>query len=242
MFVKSMLPIHLKQGAENQGIIEALESRFLAHLRNPLEASITRDGLLGVDFVNKKVDIPMFTEISRVLLKPLYEGKIDLVAAPETSGFYFAPIVASSINACFVPIRKGSRVPKTWNDYVSSNRGVISATKGISENFIIPKGSVSPEDRVLLIDDFIMTGNAMLGGADVISKAGGKVVEMLTVIDKYYNGGRKEIEASGHVTKSLLSINNYEVLNGEKVRLYIRELFFRRLDPAKKFVDVALRK
>jgi len=237
-----MLPIHLKKGEKNHDMIKALELHFLAHLKNPMEASITRDGLLAVDFVNKKVDIPLFTEISRLLLKPLYGGRIDLVAAPETSGFYFAPIVASSINAYFIPIRKGSRVPKTWDDYISSNGDVVSATKGSIENFIIPKGSVGPEDRVLLMDDFIMTGNAMLGGVDVISKAGGKVVEMLTVIDKYYDGGRKEIEASGHVTKSLLSISKYEVLDAEKARLYIRELFFRRLDPTKKFVDVALRK
>jgi len=234
--------MHLKEEDEYQNMIKALESRFLAHFRNPQQVSITKDGLLGVDFVNKKVDVPMFTEISRVLLKPLYEDRINLVAAPETSGFYFAPIVASSISAFFVPIRKGSRVPKTWDDYISSNKDIISATKGISENFIIPKGSVGPQDKVLLMDDFIMTGNAMLGGADVISKAGGKVVEMLTVIDKYYDGGRKEIESSGHVIRSLLSVNNYEVLNGDKVRLYIRELLFRRCDPTKKFVDVALRK
>ena len=237
-----MLQSHLKGEETNQDLTNSLESRFLAHLRNPQEVSITRDGLLGVDFVNKKVDIPLFTEISNVILKPLYHGRFDLVAAPETSGFYFAPIVASTINTNFVPIRKGSRAPKTWDDYISSNKKVISATKGISEFFIIPKGSVGPEDQVLLLDDFIMTGNAMLGGVDVISKAGGKVSEILTVIDKYYDGGRKEIETSGHVVRSLLSIDNYEVLNGEKVRLYIRELFFKRFDPRKKIVDVALHK
>lgn len=236
-----MLQTRVEGEETSQSTIECLQWRFLAHLRNPQKVSITKDGLLGVDFVNKKVDIPLFTEISKVVLKPLYVGRFDLVAAPETSGFYFAPIVASSINTYFVPIRKGSRVPKTWDDYISSNMDIISATKGISESFIIPKGSIGPEERVLLMDDFIMTGNAMLGGVDVISKAEGKVVEILTVIDKYYDGGRKEIENSGHMVRSLLSIDNYEVLNGEKVRLYIREMFFRKFDPRKKFVDVALR-
>ncbi|MCW4001696.1 MAG: phosphoribosyltransferase family protein [Candidatus Bathyarchaeota archaeon] len=237
-----MLQPHLKGKETNQNMIESLESRFLAHLENPQEVTITRDGLLGVDFVNKKVDIPLFTEISKGLLKPMYNGRFNLVAAPETSGFYFAPIVASTLNTPFVPIRKGSRVPKTWDDYVTSNRDVISATKGICENFIIPRGSVCSEDKVLLLDDFIMTGNAMLGGVDVISKSGGRVSEILTVIDKYYDGGRKEIETSGHFVRSLLSIDDYEVLNGKKVRLYIRELLFRRFDPRRKSVDVALRK
>ena len=226
----------------HQNRIKSLKSRFLAHFKNPREVNITKDGLLGVDFVNKKVDVPLFADISKIILKPIYKGRFDKVAAPETSGFYIAPIVASAINAYFIPIRRGSRVPKTWGGYVSSDREVISATKGVGEHFIIPDDGVEPQDRVLLLDDFIRTGNAMLGGINVVSKAEGRVVEILTVIDKSYDKGRKKLEKEGYIVRSLLSIQNYEVLNNKKVRLYIRELFFEKFDPRKKIVDVALRK
>jgi adenine/guanine phosphoribosyltransferase-like PRPP-binding protein len=227
--------------ATNQKLIESLESRFINHLRNPKGVNITNDGLLGVDFVNKRVDVPLFTDICQVILLPLYRDRFDVIVAPETSGFYFAPIVASTIKASFVPIRKGSRVPKTWDKYISSNNTVVSATKGQCENFIIPEGSIEPGSRVLLVDDFIMTGNAIFGGINVISKAGGKVVEILAIIDKYYDGGRKKVEIAGHIVRSLLSINNFEVLDGSTARLFIREFLFRRYDPRNKFVDVALR-
>jgi len=226
----------------HQNRIKSLKSRFLTHLRNPQEVNITKDGLLGVDFVNKKVDVPLFADISRIILKPMFKGRFDKVAAPETSGFYIAPLVASAINAYFIPIRRGSHIPKTWGGYVCSDVEVISATKGVGNHFIIPDDCVGPRDKVLLLDDFIRTGNAMLGGINVISKAGGRVVEILTVIDKSYEEGRKKLEKEGHIVRSLLSIQNYEVLNSKKVRLYIRELFFEKFDPRKKFVDVALRK
>jgi xanthine phosphoribosyltransferase len=222
--------------------INSIKSRFLAHFQNPREVNITRDGLLGVDFVNKKVDIPLFADISKMILKPIYKGRFDKVAAPETSGFYMAPIVASAVGACFIPIRRGSRIPKTWGGYVSSDLKVISATKGVGDHFIIPDDSIEPQDRVLLLDDFIRTGNAIFGGINVISKAGGRVVEILTIIDKSYEEGREKLEKDEHIVRSLLSIENYEVLNKDKVRLFIRELFFEKFDPKKKFVDVALRK
>jgi orotate phosphoribosyltransferase len=82
----------------------------------------------------------------------------------------------------------------------------------------------------------------MLGGINVISKAGGRVVEILSVIDKSYEEGRKKLEAEGYTVRSLLSIQSFEVLNSQKARLYIRELFFEKFDPKRKCVDVALRK
>jgi xanthine phosphoribosyltransferase len=226
----------------HQNRIKSLKSRFLAHFENPREANITNDGLLGVGFVNKKVDVPLFADVSRIMLKPMYRGRFNKVAAPETSGFYIAPIVASAIDAYLIPIRRGSHVPKTWDAYVSSDIEIISSTKGIGDRFIIPDDSVEPRDRVLLLDDFIRTGNAMLGGVNVISKAGGKVDEILTVIDKSYEEGRKKLEKEGYIVRSLLSIQNYEVLNSKKVRLFIRELFFEKTDPRKNFVDITLRK
>jgi xanthine phosphoribosyltransferase len=226
----------------HQDRIKSLKSRFLAHFKNPREVHVTKDGLLGVGFVNKNVDVPLFADVSKMILKPIYKGRFDKVAAPETSGFYIAPIVASAINAHFIPIRRGSHIPKTWSGYFSSENEVISATKGVGDHFIIPDDVVEPQDRVLLLDDFIKTGNAMLGGINVISKAGGRVVEILTVIDKSYEEGRKKLEKEGYIVRSLLGIQNYEVLNNKKVRLYIEELFFEKFDPSKKFVDVALRK
>jgi len=225
-----------------QDRIRSLKSRFLAHLKDPREVNITKDGLLGVNFVNKRVDVTLFADISKIILTPIYKGRFDKVAAPETSGFYIAPIIASAIKAFFIPIRRGSRIPKTWGGYISSDVEVVSATKGMGNHFILPDDGVEPQDRVLLLDDFIKTGNAMLGGIDVISKAGGRVIEVLTVIDKSYEEGRKKLEKEGHIVRSLLSIENYEILNTRKVRLYLRELFFEKFDPRKKFIDVALRK
>ena len=45
----------------HQHRIEALKARFLAHFENPQGVSITREGLLSVDFVNKVVDTPLFS-------------------------------------------------------------------------------------------------------------------------------------------------------------------------------------
>ena len=145
-----------KINAENQKKFESLELRFLNHLRNSQGVHITKDGLLGLDFVNKKVDIPLFTEICEVLLTPLYNGKFDIVAAPETSGFYFAPIVASVIKAYFVPIRKGSRVPKTWGKYISSDNLIISSTKIILGVILskIPYPQIKPRRQRILDEIF----------------------------------------------------------------------------------------
>ena len=225
-----------------QDRVKALKSRFLGHFKNSREVYITKDGLLGVGFVNKRVDVPLFADIGNIILKPIFKGRFDKVAAPETSGFYIAPLIASAINADFIPIRKGAQVPKTWNGYVTTDSPVVSATKGGGDYFIIPDDVMTPGDRVLLLDDFVNTGNAMLGATNVITKAGGRVLEMLAIIDKSYEGGRKALEREGYVVRSLLGIQKFEVLSSKQARLYISELFFEKFDPEKKFIDVALQK
>jgi adenine/guanine phosphoribosyltransferase-like PRPP-binding protein len=164
------------------------------------------------------------------------------VTALETSGFYIGPIVASNLRVSFVPIRRGSHIPKTWNGYIQSDEKIISATKGTVEHFIIPNGSLDASEEVLLVDDFLRTGKALFGGIDVISKAGGKVEEVFAVIDIFWGKGREDLESNGYKVSSLISLEKFEIMNCKKARLFIRELFFKKTNPESVYVDVALRK
>lgn len=228
--------------ADHQNRIKSIKHRFLNHLKNSREVNITEDGILSVNFINKKVDVCLFADISTHILKPLYKKRFNAVIAPETSSFYTAPIIALALNADFIPIRRGPYVPKTWGGYISSRTKIVSATKNVEEHFLIPVNTVEPGDKILLFDDFIRSGNAMLGGISAISESEGEVDEILTIIDIGYHDGRKKLEREGYTVRSLMSVHDFEILDNKKARLHIEELFFEKFDPKKKLIDVALKK
>ncbi|BAK81280.1 adenine phosphoribosyltransferase [Candidatus Arthromitus sp. SFB-rat-Yit] len=118
-----------------------------------------------------------------LIVDNLKNKNIDLIVAPEARGFIFGMPVAYALGIGFVPVRKKGKLPgKT-----------IEVSYGLEygkDTLEIHKDAFENNPRVAIIDDLLATGGTIKAVADLVEKAGGKVVELDFVIELEKIGGR----------------------------------------------------
>ena len=93
-------------------------------------------------------------------------------------------------------------------DMLSST--VFSFTKQREYHVCISKEYLTPEDKVLFVDDFLAYGNAAKGIMDLCKQAGAELVGMGFIIEKAFQNGREAIEAEGIRCESLAIIDSLD--------------------------------
>ena len=91
---------------------------------------------------------------------------------------------------------------------------VQSFTHGRIYNVIVSKDFLKPSDKVLVIDDFLANGCALLGLADIIKESGAEFVGAGIVIEKGFQVGGEEIRKKGIRLESLAIIESMSVDGG----------------------------
>ena len=145
-----------------------------------LEDRIRKDGIvregnvLKVDsFINHQMDIPLFREMAKEW-KRLFAGKpINKVLTIEASGIGIAAVVASEFNVPVVFAKKSMSINLDYDNYETK---IQSFTHKKIYNVIVSKKFLTPEDHVLIIDDFLANGCALMGLLELTEKAGAAVV------------------------------------------------------------------
>lgn len=74
---------------------------------------------------------------------------------------------------------------------------VASFTHGTTYDVMVSKRFLTPEDRVLIVDDFLAVGNALRGLIDLVHQSGATLVGCGTVIEKGYQHGGDQLRAEG---------------------------------------------
>ena len=157
-----------------------------------LEDRIRKDGIvregnvLKVDsFINHQMDIPLFKEMAREW-KRLFDGKpINKVLTIEASGIGIAAVVASEFNVPVVFAKKSMSINLDYDNYETK---IQSFTHKKIYNVIVSKKFLTPEDHVLIIDDFLANGCALMGllelaqGGELI-RSKGYQLESLAIVD-----------------------------------------------------------
>ncbi|MEO8277546.1 MAG: adenine phosphoribosyltransferase [Thermoanaerobaculia bacterium] len=112
---------------------------------------------------------------------------IDKVVGIEARGFMFAPSLAYSLNAGFVPVRKPGKLPaKTVSQTYDLEYG--------TDRLEIHADAISPGERVLIIDDVIATGGTARAAAKLVESLGAKVAGFGFVIELTFLPGRAGLE------------------------------------------------
>jgi adenine phosphoribosyltransferase len=116
-----------------------------------------------------------------------YNGhKIDLVAGIEARGFIFAPALAYSLNAGFVPVRKPRKLPyKTASVSYSLEYG--------KDTLEIHEDAVKPGNRVIICDDLLATGGTAAATARLVQQLGGIVEGAAFAVELTFLNGRKKL-------------------------------------------------
>ena len=183
-----------------------------------LEDRIRKDGIvregnvLKVDsFINHQMDIPLFREMAKEW-KRLFAGKpINKVLTIEASGIGIAAIVASEFNVPVVFAKKSMSINLDYNNYETK---IQSFTHKKIYNVIVSKKFLTPEDHVLIIDDFLANGSALSALIDLVHQAGAQVVGAGIVIEKAFQPGGDLIRGMGVRVESLARIKAMSVEGG----------------------------
>ena len=188
---------------------------------NFLEERILKDGIikegnvLKVDsFLNHQMDIDLFNEIGREF-KKRFEGKeINKILTIEASGIGIACIAAQHFHVPVVFAKKSQSINLEGEMLVAE---VESFTHKCKNNVIVAKKFLNPEDKVLIIDDFLANGCALQGLIQIVQSAGASVEGSGIVIEKGFQSGGRIIRNLGFQLESLAIIEKMDVEDGSVV-------------------------
>ena len=188
---------------------------------NFLEERILKDGIikegnvLKVDsFLNHQMDIDLFNEIGREF-KKRFEGKeINKILTIEASGIGIACIAAQHCHVPVVFAKKSQSINLEGEMLVAE---VESFTHKCKNNVIVAKKFLNPEDKVLIIDDFLANGCALQGLIQIVQSAGASVEGIGIVIEKGFQSGGRIIRNLGFQLESLAIIEKMNAADGSVV-------------------------
>ena len=177
-----------------------------------LEERIRRDGVvedgdvLKVDgFLNHQMDVELFAAMGREWAR-LFAGEgVNKILTIEASGIGMACIAAQQFGVPVVFAKK-SRTKNIAGDVYKVE--VTSFTHGGVSDVIVSKRFLGPDDRLLLIDDFLANGAALEGLIDLAHQAGAAVVGAGIAVEKAFQPGGERIRARGVQVESLARVKS----------------------------------
>ena len=188
---------------------------------NFLEERIVKDGkvkpnnVLKVDsFLNHQMDISLMEEIGREFHRRFAGKRVTKVLTIEASGIGIACFVAKEFGVPMVFAKKSQSINLDYDNYVTKIQSFIH--KKVYD-VIVSKKYLSPEDHVLVIDDFMANGCAMLGLLELVKNAGATVEGIGIAIEKGYQRGGDMIRDMGYQVESLAIIESMDCETGDIV-------------------------
>lgn len=166
--------------------------------------------VLKVDsFLNHQIDPVLMMKIGEEFKRRFEGEKINKILTIEASGIAIGLAAAYAFNVPLVFAKK--KVPSTMADFYTTK--VFSFTKNKEYTICIGKEFLGPEDRILIVDDFLAMGNAVLGLKKLVEDAGGTVVGAGIAITKGFQKGEEILKENGIRVESLAVVESLD--NGE---------------------------
>ena len=180
--------------------LRELEERILK------EGKIREGDVLKVDsFLNHQMDVGLFEAMGREW-KRLFDGcGVNKILTIEASGIGMACIAAQSFH-CPVVFAKKTETKNIAGEVYRTQ--VRSYTHGRIYDLIVSKDYLGPQDKLLIIDDFLANGAALSGLLDLSMMAGAEVVGAGIAIEKAYQPGGELIRSRGIRVESLARIKS----------------------------------
>ncbi len=178
--------------------MEMLEQRILR------DGKLLPGGILKVDsFLNHQMDPKLLQAMAREIRQLFAQERVDRVLTIEASGIAIA-ILAGLEFGCPVVFAKKSKT-KNISDALYSAE-VPSFTHGNTNTVVVSREYLHAGENVLLVDDFLATGAALVGLRALVEQAGGKVVGAAVAIEKVFQGGGDKLRAEGMKVEALARI------------------------------------
>ena len=184
-----------------------------------LEERIRRDGVvkaggvLKVDsFLNHQMDVELFNEMGKEFKRLFADKNINKILTIEASGIGIACIAAQHFGVPVVFAKKAQSINIDGEVYSTK---IQSFTHGKVYDVIVSKKYITPDDRILIIDDFLANGCALEGLIDLVRSAGASVEGIGICIEKGFQPGGELIRQKGVRLESLAIVDDMNAETGE---------------------------
>lgn len=153
----------------------------------------------------------LFKDITPILLDPVLvgevvdalaedvRGKVDVVCAIESRGFFFGTLIAQRLGVPFIPIRKEGKLP---GNTIAVNYDLEYGSATIE----LHKGHLQSGQRVLVHDDLIATGGTVAAAAELVLREGGKVAAFSFLVNLTFLNGAEKLNK---YNADILALVNY---------------------------------
>ena len=175
-----------------------------------LEQRIRQDGkvkgtsILKVDsFLNHQMDIELFSQMGQEFFRLFGDCGVNKILTIEASGIGMACVTAQYFH-CPVVFAKKS-MSSNISDHVYS-APVKSFTHGNQYNAIVSKEYLHPEDRILVIDDFLAMGEALRGLFPLVQQSGATLIGAGIAVEKAFQPGGDQLRSEGYRIESLARV------------------------------------
>ena len=186
------------KGAISQ--MKLLEQRILQ------EGQVRPGNVLKVDcFLNHQLDVDLLDQIGAEFYRIFKEDGINKILTIEASGIAIACMTARHFNVPVVFAKKAKSKNIDGDVFTSK---VHSYTYGRDYDITLAKKFLSPDDKVLILDDFLANGKAMKGLLDICKQSGCTVGGIGICIEKGFQPGGAELRAAGYKLASLAIVSS----------------------------------
>ena len=180
--------------------MKLLEKRIIEN------GAVLPGNVLKVDsFLNHQIDVDLVDKLGAEWKRLFADEEITKIMTIEASGIAIACITAMHFNVPVV-FAKRSRSSNIGNNFYTTP--VVSFTHGNTYDVIVSKDFISPEDRILIIDDFLANGSALRALINIIEEAEATVVGAGVAIEKAFLRGGDKIRDLGYKVEALARIKS----------------------------------
>jgi xanthine phosphoribosyltransferase len=162
-------------------------------------------GILKIDsFLNHQLDVALMTQVGQEIARRFAASRPNRILTAEVSGIVPAVMAGQALGD--VPVLYARKhKPITMQEPVFLETAP-SHTKGGQVNLMVSPEFLHPDDRVLIVDDFLASGRTIDALARVVQASGATLVGIAVVVEKSFEGGREELSVWNVPIEAMVTI------------------------------------
>lgn len=180
--------------------MELMEQKILT------EGKVLPGGILKVgSFLNQLIDTKFLRECAREIVRLYGDAGVTKILTIESSGIAIAAAVGLEME---VPVLFAKKHKSSNVDGEVYSSVVHSYTHNADYTIVVSSDYLLKSDRVLLVDDFLANGKALIGLKHLVEQAGAELVGAAIAVEKGFQGGGDTLRAQGVWVESLAVIDS----------------------------------
>lgn len=170
------------------------------------DGQVLPGGILKVGgFLNQQIDVPFLMKMGEEIARLYKDSGVTKVLTVEASGIAIAVAAASSLGVPMVFAKKHKSINLSDSLYTAP---VYSYTHKTTYEIAVSKEYISSDDVILIVDDFLAKGNALIGLIKLVKEADAKVAGAAIAIEKGFQDGGDMVRKMGVRVESLAIVDS----------------------------------